>query len=293
MAIPPLSVRNPFLSLLYRVMAFLAVLVIARFVLEVAGAPQSFTRLLSSTTGLFLASIYLAAVAPLRGGMKKFKERLVPAALVSVWTVAWIILATVVAALLRIERSHFAAKEDYGNWEQLGHHLLDHVVEIGVFFVVVLIIMSIVHALWRWPVTVGPGAVIGALVIMRYTLEAMGAPETRSAAWSSTLAVIVSAFFLGAMAPRVGLASARQILAPSLVIAFAWRAWILLATLLSAFVPFYKTHFFDPSQGNVAFRLARFFAGGVMIEGLITGLIVWGIAVWISRAAPPPATGGA
>ena len=206
---------------------------------------------------------------------------------------AWIILATVVAALLRIERSHFAAKEDYRNWEQLGHHLLDHVVEIGVFFVVVLIIMSIVHALWRWPVTVGPGAVIGALVIMRYTLEAMGAPETRSAAWSSTLAVIVSAFFLGAMAPRVGLASARQILAPSLVIAFAWRAWILLATLLSAFVPFYKTHFFDPSQGNVAFRLARFFAGGVMIEGLITGLIVWGIAVWISRAAPPPATGGA
>jgi len=49
-------------------------------------------------------------------------------------------------------------------------------------------------------------------------------------------------------------------------------------------IPFYKTHFFNPEEGSVAARLARFVAGGVIVEGLIAGLMVWGIAVWISRA---------
>lgn len=281
------SGRSPFVGLLYRVMFFLAALVVVRFVLELTGTPEAITRFLSSTAGLFLAAIYVAAIAPLRGGMQKFRQLLLPASLLSAWTVVWVIVATIVAAVFRLERSHFAAKEDYGNWGQSGRHLVDHVVEIAVFFIVVLIVMSIVHVLWRWPVTVGPGAILGVLVIMRYWVEAMGAPAANAAAWSSTIGVLVSALYLGAQGPRLGLAAPRQLLIPSFAIAFAWRLWILLATLLSALVPFYKTHFFDPSGGRVAVRLAQFVAGGVVVEGLITGLIVWGIAIWISRATRP------
>jgi len=281
------SGRSPFVGLLYRVMFFLAALVVVRFVLEVTGTPEAITRFLSSTAGLFLAAIYVAAIAPLRGGMQKFRQLLLPASLLSAWTVVWVIVATIVAAVFRLERSHFAAKEDYGNWGSLGRHLVDHVVEIAVFFIVVLIVMSIVHVLWRWPVTVGPGAILGVLVIMRYWVEAMGAPAANAAAWSSTIGVLVSALYLGAQGPRLGLAAPRQLLIPSFAIAFAWRLWILLATLLSALVPFYTTHFFDPTGGRVAVRLAQFVAGGVVVEGLITGLIVWGIAIWISRATRP------
>ena len=103
------------------------------------------------------------------------------------------------------------------------------------------------------------------------------------------MGVIVSAFFLGAMAWRAGYTTSRQLIAPSFAIAFAWRFWILLVTFLSALVPFFKTHFFDPTEGQVALRLLRFFAAGVVIEGLITGLVVWGIAVLISRATRPVA----
>jgi len=278
------ATRSPFRNLLYRVLAFLGVLVVGRFVLEVAGVPESVTRYFSSTVGVFLAAIYLAAVAPLRGGLQKVKQLPLPALLISAWTVGCIVVMTVISAVFRIERSHFAMKEDYGNWGQLGQHLLGHLVEIVVFFVLTFIIMAAIQVLWRWPVTVGPGAILGALVIMRYWLEAMGLDAVRTAPWSSTMGVILSAFFLGALAPRVGLTTARQLIAPSLAIAFVWRFWIFLATLLSALVPFYKTHFFDPSQGQVAGRLLRFFLGGVIVEGLVVALIVWGTAIWISRA---------
>ena len=270
-------------------MAFLAVLVVGRFVLEVAGVPENATRYLSSMAGLFLAAIYAAVVGPLRGGMQKYRQLLLPSLLFSVWTVGWVMVATVVAVVLRIERSHFANKEDFGNWGQLGRHLLDHAIEAGVFVVLVFVIMAAIHTLWRWPVTVAPGAVIGALVILRFWLEAMGASPMAVTACSSTVGVILAAFFLGGMAPRLGLTSARQLLAPALAISYAWRFWILLATLLSALVPFFKTHFFDPSQGQVAYRLLRFVGGGVLIEGFIAGLLVWGIAVWISRATRPRA----
>ncbi|MBI4166896.1 MAG: hypothetical protein HY508_14305 [Acidobacteria bacterium] len=280
---------SSFKVLLRRVLVFMTVLILARFVLEIAGVPETITRFFSSTVGIFLAAIYLAAVGPVRGGMRKFKQLLMPAVLLSAWTVGCVMVLTVIAALLRIERSHFANKEDYGNWGQLGQHLGGHLIELAIFFVLNLIIMAAIQTLWRWPVTVGPGAIIGVLVIMRFTLEAMGLDAARTAAWSSTMGVMVSAFFLGAMAPRVGYITSRQLFAPSLAIAFAWRFWILLVTLLSALVPFFKTHFFDPTQGQVAWRLLKFFAGGVVVEGLIVGLVVWGIAVWISRATRPAA----
>ena len=283
------SAGSPFKGLLHRVMAFLAVLVVARFTLEVAGAPEAVTRYVSSTAGVFFAAIYLAALAPLRGGMRKFRQLLLPSLLISAWSVGWVILATIVAAVFRLERSHFAEKSDYGNWGNLGHHVLDHVVEIGVFFVLVLVMMTIVHVAWRWPLTVAPVAVLGGLVIMRYWVEAMGAPPPAAAAWSSTIGVLLSAIYIGGFGPRLGFVTAPRLLVPSLVVAFAWRAWIFLAVLLSALIPFYKTHFFDPAGGRVVARLAGFLAGGVIVEGLIVSLIVWGIAVWIARATRPVA----
>jgi hypothetical protein len=66
------------------------------------------------------------------------------------------------------------------------------------------------------------------------------------------------------------------------VLGWTWRLWVFIATVVSALVPFYKTHFFDPTQGRVPARLAQFL-GGSVVEGFIAGLIVWGIAVWIAR----------
>jgi len=274
---------RPFALMLRHVMIFLAALVVARFVLEVAGAPSTFTRFLSSTVGVIFAGIYLAAIAPLRGGLKRWSQLLVPAILLSAWTVGWIIVVTFVSAVFRLERSHFAEKADYESWANLGKHLGEHVIEIAFFFVVILIVMSLVHTLWRWPITVGPGAMLGVFVIMRYWTEAMGLEPWRAAAWSSTVLVLLSGFFLGGLGPRLGLTSARQLLAPALVLGWTWRVWVYIATLMSALVPYYKTHFFDPSRGNVPARLAQALAQGV-VEGLIVGLIVWGIAVWMARA---------
>jgi uncharacterized membrane-anchored protein YitT (DUF2179 family) len=270
-------------SLLNRVLVFLAVLVVVRFVLEVTGTPTTLTRYLSSSAGLFLAAVYLAAIAPLKRGMLKFSQLILPALLLSAWTVGWVILFTLVSGVFRLTRSHFAGPADFGNWGHLGHHILDHVIEIGVFFVVVLVLMAFVHLLWRWPVTVGPGAMLGALVIIRYWLEAMGVPSSSTAAWSSTVGILVAAFYLGGVGPRLGLAGARQLFVPALVLGWTWRLWVFIAMLLSALVPYYRTHFFDPSQGHVPARLAEALAGAV-VEGLIAGLIVWGIAAWIAYA---------
>jgi hypothetical protein len=282
--------RTPFVSLLYRVMFFLAALVVARFVLEVAGVPKVWTQYVSSMAGLFLAAIYVAAVAPLRGGMQRFRQIFLPALVLSAWTVGWVILATLVSAVFRLERSHFAGPEEYGNWGRLGGHVGGHLVELGVFFVMVVVLMAVVRFLWRWPLTVGPGAVLGALVIIRYFVEALGVDAWRAAAWSSTIGVLLAAFYLGGIAPRLGEIGGMRLLVHSLVIGYTWRVWVFLATLLSATLPFYKTHFFDPSQGRVALRLLQFLGGGVLLEGLIAGIVVWLVARWIARATQPVAT---
>jgi hypothetical protein len=256
---------------------------VVRFVLEVSGTPGAVTRFLSSSAGLFLAAIYVAAVAPLKGGMRKFSRLILPALLLSAWTVGWVVLATLVSGVFRLGRSHFSSPADYGNWGHLGHHILGHVIEIPVLFVVVLVLMAVVHLLWRWPITVAPGAMLGALVIVRYWLEAMGMPWSNTAAWSSTVGVLIAAFYLGGVGPRLGLAGASQLLVPALVLGWTWRLWVFIAALMSALVPFYRTHFFDPSRGNVPVRLVRLL-GSSIVEGFLAGLIVWGIAVWIARS---------
>ncbi|MGD0222950.1 MAG: hypothetical protein ABSF71_11485 [Terriglobia bacterium] len=278
--------REPFSLLMRGAMATLAVLVVARLVLELVGVPQDIARYLSSTVGMLLVAIYVAAVGPLRGGLRKFSRLLLPALILAAWTEGWVILVTIIAAVLRLSRTHFAESEDYGNWGHLGRHLMGHIIEIGVFFVIILLLMTVVHTLWRWPVTVAPGAMLGVFVIMRFWTEAMGLQPFRSAAWSTTILVFLGAFYVGGVGARMGLTEARQLLVPSLVLGWVWRGWVFLATLLAAGVPFFKTHFFDPSSGDIPMRLLRTLAGTV-VEGLIAGLLLWGIAVWIACATQP------
>jgi uncharacterized membrane-anchored protein YitT (DUF2179 family) len=274
---------NAYKRLRNRILVFLAVLVIVRFVLEVSGTPATVTRYVSSIAGLVLAAIYLAAIGPLKGGLLKFSQLILPALLLSAWTVGWVILFTLVSGVFRLQRSHFAGPADYGNWGHLGHHILEHVIEIGVLFVVVLVLMAFVHLLWRWPVTVGPGAILGALVVIRYWLEAMGVPPASTAAWSSTVGILLAAFYLGGVGPRLGLAGGGQLFVPALVLGWTWRLWVFIATLMSAFPHLYTTHFFNRAAGNVPMRLLAAL-GGTVVEGFIAGLIVWGIAAWIACA---------
>jgi hypothetical protein len=277
------STGNAYKRLLNRVLFFLAALVVARFVLEVTGTPAAVTRYLSSTAGAVLAAIYLAAVGPLKRGLLKFSQLFLPALLLSAWTAGWVILATLVSGVFRLERSHYAVRADYGNWPHLGHHILGHLIGIVFLFVILLVLMAFVHLLWRWPVTVGPGVMLGALVIIRYWLEAMGVPWSQTAAWSSTVGILVAAFYLGGVGPRLGLARGRQLFVPALVLGWTWRLWVYIATLMSALLPFYKTHFFGPSRSHVPARLLGTL-GWTVVEGFIAGLIVWGIAAWIACA---------
>jgi len=281
--------REPSAHLMRGAMATLAVLVVARLVLELAGVPPDITRFVSSNVGLLFVAIYVAAVGPLRGGLRKFSQLLLPAIILAAWTEAWIIVVTIIAAVLRLSRTHFAEPEDYGNWGHLGRHVMGHIIETGALFAIILLLMTLVHILWRWPVTVAPGAMLGVFVIMRFWTEAAGLEPLRTAAWSSTLLVLLSAFYLGGVGARTGLTGARQLLVPSLVLGWAWRAWVFLATVYAAAVPFFKTHFFDPSRGHVPVRLLGAL-GATVVEGFIAGLLVWGIAVWIACATQPEST---
>ena len=283
----PTAVHPDYRGWLRGSLIFLGLLVVARFVLEMAGVPHTITRFVSSSALIYLVAIYLGAVAPLHN-VKKLVQLIIPSLAVATWTVAWVILFTLVSGILRLQRSHFAEKSDYGNWANLGTHVLEHGVEVPVVALLVLIVAAVPFLLWRWPVTVGPAAILGALVIIRYWVEAMGSEPARGAAWSSTVAVLISGFYLGGVGARLGPPAARppgakDFFVPALAIAWTWRFWIFLAVLLSALVPFYKTHFFDPSGGNVAVRLAQSLGVGA-VEGLVYGLVIWRIAVWMARA---------
>jgi len=274
---------NAYRKLLQRIMVFLAALVVARFVLEVTGTPQVVARYVSATVGLIFAGIYFAAIGPLKRRPFKYSQLVLPALILSAWSVGWVILATVISAVFRLQRSHYAEREDYGNWGHLGGHVLGHLIGIVVLFVVLLVLMALVQLLWRWPVTVGPGVVLGALVVTRFWLEAMGVTGPNTAAWSSTVAVLIAGFYLGGVGPLLGLRGGRQLVAPALVLGWTWRLWVFIAILMSAIPTPFMTHFFNRAGGHVAARLAQAL-GGTAVEGLIAGLILWGIAVWIASA---------
>jgi hypothetical protein len=284
----PTAVHPDYRGWLRGSLIFLGLLVVGRFVLELAGVPHAVTRFLSSSALIYLAGLYLGAIAPLHN-LKKLVQLVLPSFAVAAWTVAWVILFTLVSAIFQLQRSHFADKSDYDNWANLGTHVLGHAIRVPAVALLVLIVAAVPFLLRRWPITVGPAAILGAVTIIRYWVEAMGQGPASAAAWSSTVVVLISGFYLGGVGARLSPAverppSAKSFFVPALLIAGAWRFWIFLAAVLSA--RFYKTHFFDPSQGNVAVRLAQALAAGV-VEGLVYALVIWGIAVWIARAIRP------
>lgn len=264
-------------------MALIAVLIVARFALEVAQVPKDITRFVSASIAGGLILIYLGAVAPLRG-ITKVKQMVIPALVWSAWVTAWDTLALIVAATFHLPGSHFAdAPGIFQNWGHVGMHILSHLALILPSTLLVLGLMSLLFFLRRWPVIVAPSAVLGGLVTLRFAAEAMSLAPTTASAWSSTVGVLLCAFYLGGIGPRMGLASARQLLIPSLVLGWMWRFWVFLAALASV-SPLYKTHFFDPSQGRVPVRLLELFGGDVLAFGTVAGILIWGIAVWTSRA---------
>jgi hypothetical protein len=265
---------------------FMALLVVVRFVVELMGAPETSSQLLSSTGAILLVAIYLGAVAPLYG-VRRSVKLVLPGVGLAAWTQLWAGLFTLISGAFELSRSHFASPEDHGNWAHLGGHLLGHMLAIIPFSVVVLLVMATMFLLWRWPITVAPGAVLGALVIVRFSAEALGMAATTSAAWSSSVGLLLCAVYLGGVAPGHGLTRYRQLLVPALVIGLTWRFWIFLAAMLSAAVPEYKTHFFDPSQGTGVMRLLGYIAGEFLAAGLFAGFFTWGLAAWTLRVVRP------
>jgi len=265
---------------------FMALLVVVRFVVELAGASEDSSRLLSSTGAVLLVAIYLGAVAPLHG-VRRSVKLVIPGAALAAWTQVWAALITFISGAFELQRSHFASPQDRGNWAHLGGHLLGHMLAIIPFSVVILLVMATMFLLWRWPITVAPGAVLGALVTVRCFAEALGMAATTSAAWSSSVGLLLCAIYLGGVASGYGFTRYRQLLVPALVIGLTWRFWVLLAAMLSAAVPSFKTHFFDPSQGTDASRLTRYIAGEFLAAGLFAGIFAWGIAAWTLRVVRP------
>lgn len=265
-------------------MILIAVLIVARFVLEVAQVPKDITRFVSASVVGTLILIYLGAVAPLHG-VARVQQMVLPAVVWSAWLTAWDTLALIISAAFRLPGSHFADSPPpiFQNWQNVGMHVLSHLVLILPSAVIVVGLMALLLFLHRWPVIVAPSAVLGGLVTLRFAAEAMNFAPTTATAWSSTVGILLSALYLGGIGQRMGLVSARQLLVPALALGWVWRFWIFLAALFSA-TPLYKTHFFDPSKGGVAVRLLEFFGLEFIVVGFFAGLVVWGIAVWTSRA---------
>ena len=268
---------------------FIAALIIVRFFLEVLGTPHQLTEFLSSTGAVYLVAIYLGAVAPLRGFRRSWRIVL-PGILLAAWTQGWVILFTIISGALHLQRSHFAEPQDWGNWGHLMHHVLDHLAEIVPVAIVVLVLMAAVLVLWRWPVTVGPGAVLGALVVIRFWSETMQMAPVVSSAWSSTVAFLLCGLFLGGIGSLVGISSRHKLLVPALVLGWAWRFWVFVAVLMASAFPYMKTHYFSGTHAHPLIYLLRFLAVEVILVGFIAGLIEWGIATWMAGALRLPKT---
>jgi hypothetical protein len=279
--------RSPYAAWLTGPLAFMALLVIARFGLEVAGVSQTTTRLFSSSLAVLLVAIYLGAVAPLRG-VRKSVQVIIPGFALAAWTEAWVILFTLLSGWLRLSSSHFAEAADWASWAHLRHHIFEHMAFILPLTIVVLALMALPLVSWRWPVTVTPAALLGALVMIRFWAEALGLSPTVASAWSSSVAFLLCGFYLGGIGPRLGLATYRRLLLPALVLGWTWRLWIFMATLMTAAAPGYTTHFFNRAGGSVAARLLGIFGGEVLVVGLIAGLVLWGIACWTLWVVPAP-----
>ena len=266
--------------------AFIAVLIIARFVLEICGVSHQLTRYLSGSAAVFLAAIYMGAVAPLRG-VRRSWQIVLPGILLAAWMQCWVILFTVISGGLQLEQSHFANPQDWGNWGHLTRHAFAQLAEIVPVALVVLVLMAAMLVLWHWPVTVAPGAVLGALVVIRFWCEALKLAPVVSSAVSSSLAFVLCGLFLGGVGSVIGLSSPRRLFVPALVIAWTWRFWILVAVLYAAAFPQLRTHFYTRPQNHPLTHLLTFFGVEVILVGFVAGLVEWGIACWMAGALRP------
>ncbi len=277
--------RPQYRRLLRGPLILLALVIVVRFVLEAAGVPLETTRFLSTSVVSALVIVYLGAVAPLRG-VTKFKQLALAALVLSAWLGGWTALALIVSGLFQLPGSHFAHAPPEPLYPRFWFHVFEHVAVIPFASLATVGVMAIPFFLHRWPVTVAPATVLGGLVILRFAAEAMTLAPTTASAWSSSVGLLLSSLYLGGIGPRMGVVSPRQLLAPALVLGWVWRFWIFLAALVSAVLG-YETHFFDPSQDRVAFRLLEFLGWEVVVVGFAAGLLVWGIASWVSRATRP------
>jgi hypothetical protein len=268
-------------------MILLALVIVVRFLLEAAGVPLDTTRFFSASVVSALVNIYLGAVAPLRG-VTRLKQLALPALVLSAWLGGWTALALLVWGIFQLPGSHFAHEPPMPLYPRFWFHVFEHVAVIPLAFLPTLGVMAIPYFLRRWPVTVAPASVLGGLVTLRFAAEAMSLAPTTASAWSSSVGLLLSGLFLGGIGPRMGLLSPRQLLAPALALGWVWRVWVFLAALVSVLLG-YETHFFDPSQGRVAIRLLEFLGREVIVVGFAAGLLVWGIAMWTSRATRPRA----
>jgi hypothetical protein len=268
-------------------MILLALIIIVRFVLEAAGVPLDTTRFLSASVVYALAEIYVGAVAPLYG-VTRFGQLALPALVLSTWFCGWTALSLIISGVFQLQGSHFAHASGPGVplYPNFGFHVFEHIALILIAPLATLGVMAVPYSLHRWPVVVAPGSLLGGLVVMRFAVEAMNLAPTSASAWSSTVGLLLGALYLGGIGPPKGVRSPRQLLAPALALGWIWRFWIFLAALVSATLG-YKSHFFDRSQGRVAFRLLELFGGEVIAVGFGAGLLVWGIAVCASRAIHP------
>ncbi len=267
-------------------LALITAVIVLRFILEVERVPKDITRFVSGSVIGALILIYLGAIAPLRG-VTRYRQLWKPAIVWPVWVTVWDTLALVISAAFHLPGSHFAdAPGIFQNWQHVGLHILSHIGLILPSILITFGFLAFMFLLHRWPVVVAPSAVLGALVTMRFAAEALNMTPATASAWSSSVGVLLGAFYVGGFGPQWGLASARQLLAPSLALGLVWRFWIFLAALASV-PPLYKTHFFDPSGGRVVIRLLEFLGVEVIVVGVIAGLIVWGIASWMARSLKP------
>jgi len=259
--------------------------VVVRFALEAAGVSKDLTRYVSASIGGMLVLIYLGAVAPLRG-ITRYRQLFLPTLIITAWSGGWDALALIVSGALHLPGSHFADAPGFQNWQHLGVHIISHFAVILIGYPINLGVLAGFLFLHRWPLVVGPSAVLGGLVTLRFAAEAMNFSPTTASAWSSTVGVLASALYLGGMGARAGIGSGKHLLASALALGWVWRLWIFLAALASA-TGLYKTHFFDPARGSVGVRLLEIFGVEVIVVGAATGLLVWGIAAWIFYATRP------
>jgi hypothetical protein len=268
-------------------MFLLALVIVLRFVLEAAGVSLDATRFLSANVVYALLEIYVGAVAPLCG-ITSVRQLAFPALVLSAWLCGWSVLSLVASGVLQLGGSHFAHAGAPGGplYPELGFHVFEHAALILIAPLATLGIMAVPYSLHRWPVVVAPGTVLGGLVVIRFAAEAMNLSATTSSAWSSTVGFLLGGLYLGGIGRRMGLRSTRELLVPALVLGWVWRFWVFLAALASATLG-WKSHFFDRSQGRVAFRLLAFFGWEVIVVGFAAGLLALGLAVCAARATRP------